>query len=104
MHCAEPLPEPCRNEVRAGGGGKGGDAHRGMCRARGRGAGVLVCKTPLGPLAVRAGIMCYLSRGGAERCQARGSSRLAGQEDRFRTASQRGRDRGLCENCPEDKV
>lgn len=43
--------------------------------------------------------MCCLSCGGAERCQARGSRRLAGREDRVRTASQKGRNRGLCENC-----
>lgn len=44
--------------------------------------------------------MCYLSRGGAERCQAPGSRR----EDRVRTASLKGRDRGLCGNCRAGRV
>lgn len=57
-----------------------------------------------GRLAAGAGIMCYLSRGGAERCQARGGRRLAGPEDTVRMAAQKGRDGGLCENFWVSKV
>lgn len=39
--------------------------------------------------------MCYLSRGGAETCQAPGSRRLAGLEDRELMAAQRGQT-GAC--------
>lgn len=39
--------------------------------------------------------MCYLSRGGAERCQAPGSRRLAGLEDQELMAAQRGQ-AGAC--------
>ena len=57
-----------------------------------------------GRLAAGAGIMCCLSRGGAERCQARAGRRLAGLEDRIRMAAQKGRAGGLCENCGAGKV
>lgn len=62
--------------------------------------------TPLGGgrLAAGAGIMCCLSRGGAEGCQARAGRRLAGLEDRIRMAAQKGRAGGLCENCGAGKM
>lgn len=53
------------------------------------------CTTRPGGLGARARIMCYLSRGGAERCQAPGSRRLAGLEDRELMATQRGQ-AGAC--------
>lgn len=53
------------------------------------------CRTRPGGLGGRARIMCYLSRGGAETCQAPGSRRLAGLEDRELMAAQRGQ-AGAC--------
>lgn len=53
------------------------------------------CTTRPGGLGARARIMCYLSRGGAERCQAPGSRRLAGLEDWGLMAAQSGQ-AGAC--------
>lgn len=58
----------------------------------GRGAGVPRSRLhdPAGRAGARARIMCYLSRGGAERCQAPGSRRLAVLEDWGLMAAQSG--------------
>lgn len=104
LHSPQPLGEPRRDEVRVG-GGEGGAPAKECAELGGGEPGSRFALPGGGRLAARAWIMCCLSRGGAERCQARGGRRLAGQEDRVLMAARKGREGGaLCETCWPGKV